>query len=131
MSRKILVTTLLLIAAITAVSCTAGQGSPTTEPSPTSPADMPNPASVYCEENGGTLEMRENPAGTVGICVFPDGSECEEWTYYRGECRPGDSIATAVPMITPQTGLPNPASVYCEENGGTLELRSDRVPPRR
>jgi len=66
--------------------------SPTTTPV----ADMPNPASVYCEENGGSLELRTDASGGVaGVCVFPDGSECDEWAYYRGECRPGDSLATA------------------------------------
>ena len=82
-------------------------------------ANMPNPASVYCEENGGTLEIREDDSGgPVGYCVFDDGSECEEWTYYRGQCSPGDSL-------TGNVGLPNPASVYCEENGGTVEIRED------
>ncbi len=52
-------------------------------------ADMPNPASVYCEEHGGTLEIREDPAtgGQVGYCLFADGSECEEWAFFRGECQ--------------------------------------------
>jgi hypothetical protein len=54
---------------------------------------MPNPASVFCEENGGILELRSDASGSVqGVCVFPDGSECDEWAYYRGECQPGDPI---------------------------------------
>ncbi|MFH1306373.1 MAG: DUF333 domain-containing protein [Candidatus Micrarchaeota archaeon] len=53
---------------------------------------MPNPASVYCGENNGTLEMREAEGGTVGFCIFSDGSECEEWAFYRGECSPGEGI---------------------------------------
>lgn len=81
---------------------------------------MPNPASVYCEENGGTLEIRtdEETGGQVGICIFSDGSECDEWAFYRDECAPGDSLSEDV-------GMPNPASVYCEEQGGTLEIRED------
>jgi putative hemolysin len=60
---------------------------------PTSSAGIPNPASVFCEENGGTLDLRSDAAGNVqGICVFLDGSECDEWAYYREECKPGDSL---------------------------------------
>jgi putative hemolysin len=49
---------------------------------------MANPASVFCESQGGTLDMRTDPVneGTVGICILKDGTECEEWAYYRGEC---------------------------------------------
>lgn len=84
-------------------------------------ADMPNPASVYCEENGGTFEVREEQSGgQVGYCRFEDGSECEEWAFLRGECQPGESLNT-------QPGLPNPASVFCEENGGKLEIRTDEA----
>jgi len=51
---------------------------------------LANPASVYCTEQGGTLEIRsDTEAGQVGYCLFADGSECEEWAYYRGECAPG------------------------------------------
>lgn len=52
---------------------------------------IPNPASAYCEEQGYRLELREGEDGTVGVCIFSDGSECEEWAYFRGECAPGDS----------------------------------------
>lgn len=51
---------------------------------------LPNPASVYCEQNGGKLEIREDSeGGQYGVCIFPDGSECDEWAYFRGECAPG------------------------------------------
>ncbi|MEJ2512397.1 MAG: DUF333 domain-containing protein [Anaerolineales bacterium] len=53
-------------------------------------ANMANPASVYCEEQGYQLEMREDENGQYGVCIFPDGSECDEWAYFRGECAPGD-----------------------------------------
>jgi putative hemolysin len=50
---------------------------------------LANPASEYCEEQGGTVDIRDGETGQIGYCVFPDGSECEEWAYYRGECEPG------------------------------------------
>lgn len=54
-------------------------------------AGIANPASVFCEEQGGSLEIRTDDAGAAGYCVFEDGSECEEWAYFRGECAPGDN----------------------------------------
>lgn len=57
---------------------------------PTVETGMPNPASVYCEEQGYKLEIRTDAdGGQYGVCLFPDGSECEEWAFYRGECAPG------------------------------------------
>lgn len=48
---------------------------------------MPNPASVYCEQNGNKLEIVTAANGSQnGRCVFPDGSACDEWAFYRGEC---------------------------------------------
>jgi putative hemolysin len=53
------------------------------------PANMPNPASVYCEQQGNKLEIRTAADGSQnGVCVFPDGSTCDEWAYFRGECGP-------------------------------------------
>ena len=53
---------------------------------------MANPASVFCKEHGGTLEIRDFTAGQAGFCKFSDGSECEEWKYFRGECAPGTNF---------------------------------------
>jgi len=51
--------------------------------------NMPNPASVYCTQNGNKLEIRTAADGSQsGVCVFPDGSTCDEWAYFRGECGP-------------------------------------------
>ena len=50
-------------------------------------ANIPNPASVYCKQNGNTLKIQTSSDGSQnGICVFPDGSTCDEWAYFRGEC---------------------------------------------
>jgi hypothetical protein len=49
-----------------------------------------NPASINCVENGGKSETRSSPDGSqYGVCKFNDGTECEEWVYFRGTCKPG------------------------------------------
>jgi putative hemolysin len=51
---------------------------------------IPNPASVFCEEQGGRLDLRtDETGGQYGVCMFENGSECEEWAFYRGECKKG------------------------------------------
>jgi putative hemolysin len=44
---------------------------------------MPNPASVYCIERGGTLDIQQRPGGDVTTCVLSDGSRVDEWEFYR------------------------------------------------
>jgi putative hemolysin len=52
-----------------------------------------NPASVYCINQSGKLEIRSDEQGNqYGVCIFNDGSECEEWKYFRGDCKLGDSL---------------------------------------
>ena len=63
-------------------------GQPLEESTPAGEVGLANPASVFCEEQGYTLEMRTDSDGTYGMCIFPDGSGCEEWAYYRGDCEP-------------------------------------------
>ena len=58
-------------------------------------AGLANPASVYCGEQGGKLEIRDNELGQYGVCIFSDGSECEEWAYFRGDCEPGRGQGSA------------------------------------
>jgi len=60
-------------------------------------AEIANPASVYCEENGGTLKIETAEDWNQSwICLFTDGSYCEEWSYFRNECKAGDIIYNTV-----------------------------------
>jgi hypothetical protein len=74
---------------------------------------LANPASVYCEEQGHALEARTDENGTYGVCIFADGSECEEWAYFRGECGPGAGEAQPTEMPVTSTDaavqVPDPA----------------------
>jgi putative hemolysin len=73
----------------------------TPEPAATDmpPVNMPNPASVYCEQQGNTLEIQTAADGSQsGVCIFPDGSTCDEWAYFRDECgMGGQAISTPSP----------------------------------
>ena len=75
--------------------------------SSTSEPNLPNPASVYCERQGYKFEIRTAAdGGQSGVCVFPDGSTCDEWAYFRGECGPENlsiSIPTAPQKLTADT----------------------------
>lgn len=69
---------------------------------------MPNPAAVYCEEQGHVYEIRTAADGSQsGVCKFPDGTECDAWAYRRGECAPGAQAdaSTATP-VPPPTAIP-------------------------
>ncbi len=51
---------------------------------------LANPASTNCVNKGGTLEIRtDETGGQYGVCKFANGSECEEWKFFRGECQAG------------------------------------------
>jgi len=78
----------------------------TPEATPIPPGDgagLANPASVYCVELGYQLLYSRDTY--LNDCVFPDGSKCEEWAFFRGEC--GQPFS------------------YCVKNGGKLEQREN------
>jgi dipeptidase D len=103
----------LLLAVLLVVACGAD---PTPVPVPTEPPPgQPNPASQLCVERGYQSEIRMVAGGQAGYCLFPDGSECEEWAYYRGECAPAREAA----------GMPNPASQLCVDRGYRSEIRDE------
>ncbi len=48
---------------------------------------LSNPATVYCLNRNGEFEMKKTLAGTTeGYCTLPDGTICEVWALYKGEC---------------------------------------------
>lgn len=91
---RFVITTALAILTLSALtSCGMFGGNPTPTPFPENPdgeedpfIGVPNPAAFYCQEMGYTLEMRESGEGTEGMCVFPNGAECEQWEFLAGGC---------------------------------------------
>ena len=48
------------------------------------PLGTPNPASVFCVQQGGKSVIRKDEGGNeYGVCVFPDGKEVYEWALFR------------------------------------------------
>ncbi|MCX6028673.1 MAG: DUF333 domain-containing protein [Chloroflexi bacterium] len=87
---------------------------------------MANPASVFCKEKGGQLKIEKDATGgEFGTCVFPDGSQCEEWAFFRGECKLGKQ-----PAASPaETAIQLPDGVRClfAGKGATLVFDGKRL----
>ncbi|MBX3192811.1 MAG: DUF333 domain-containing protein [Labilithrix sp.] len=58
-----------------------------------------SPAAKYCEKNGYEAEGER--------CIFPDGTSCEQWSFYRATCGQQHS--------------------YCNRHGGTIESQQRDV----
>lgn len=48
---------------------------------------LPNPASVHCAQR----ELKNVMIKETGICIFSDGSYCEEWSFFRRQCAKGEN----------------------------------------
>jgi putative hemolysin len=101
MIRKLI---LILGAAIMLAACANNADNPL----PSTAPEMSNPASDYCVQQGYTLEITTAEDGSQsGICIFSDGSSCDEWAFFRGECGPAtpeeqpEKTEAAVPSSTP------------------------------
>jgi putative hemolysin len=73
---------------------------------------MANPASTYCIEQGGALEIREGSGGQYGICILKDGTECEEWDFLRGKCGPNSIDNLAILSVSKLVNQINRASSF-------------------
>ncbi len=74
-------------------------------------AEIANPASQNCLEQGGTLSIdKRGDIGQYGICIFEDNMQCEEWALLRGDCPVGGLKVT---------GYNTPAAQYCVISGGS------------
>ncbi len=79
----------------------------TSVPLPSPTAGIANPAAQFCEDSGGRSEIRTAADGSqVGFCFFSDGSECEEWAFFRGQCAPGASLTPTLPVTAIPTAAP-------------------------
>ncbi len=73
-----------------AMGCTDGK-STKEESVQTTDVQIANPAATFCinQNKDNKYEIRKNQDGSeTGYCIFPNGKECIDWLYFRGECGP-------------------------------------------
>lgn len=97
-----------------------------------SSAGVPNPASAYCESVGGEIVRYHEDRGVNSLCAF-GRAMIGGWTLYYNSVAQVDPQPKAVVAflnhgpfdagsIGGGMGMPNPASVYCQQVGGALVL---------
>lgn len=70
--------------AVVAASAALLTGCQTTDAEDMPAIGTPNPASVWCMEKGGRLEIVKDKDGNEsGLCVLPTGERVDEWTLFR------------------------------------------------
>lgn len=62
-----------------------------------------NPASEYCINQGGKLEIRNEVNGQVGYCHLPNGQIIEEWKFFRDSSK--ECLAEEAKVLVGKTGL--------------------------
>jgi putative hemolysin len=107
MSIKIgLAMSALVIAALAGGLAFAAQGNDDGGEGPA--AGLANPASVFCEQQGGTVEIIADAAGNEsGMCRLPDGTQIEEWEYWRRSQPAGAPEEGGLTPLAPE-GMPEP-----------------------
>lgn len=84
-------------------------------------AQIANPASVYCINHSGNLSIVTDAKGNqIGICTLPNGTKCEEWSFYRtGNCTEN---ATLVINYPPEENETNVTETPIEPSGSNFSI---------
>ena len=93
------------IAVLALAGCTAAP----TSPEFASAVD----AAQNCEAQGGKRVAERGGDGELGVCVFPDGRQCEEWALLLGECPRGG---------IPVAGYATTSERHCAIRGGRMTI---------
>ena len=77
-------------------------------------AEIANPASQHCIDQGGTMVIQQRgDGGEYGVCIFEENRQCEELAMLRGDCPVG-----GLKII----GYLTPAAQYCAITGGEYAI---------
>ena len=103
---RLAVTAVTVIAVLGACGDESEPFATTTAVTTTPAGQIANPASVFCVEQGGTVDIVDEAGGQVGYCNLPDGTRVEEWEYFRSQSvgTPNSDVAQ-VPVTITISGL--------------------------
>jgi putative hemolysin len=101
-SKKQKIMKKILFLGLALVSLTACSSLQHKDPTPPK-IGSPNPASQYCVEQGGKLEIRNEANGQVGYCHLPNGQVVEEWKLFRDN--QANCVAEEAQKLVGQSGL--------------------------
>jgi len=93
------------IAAFLLAACTGSA------PQPVTPTDAT--AAQNCEAQGGQRRPERGPDGEIGVCLFADDRQCEEWALLLGECPRGG---------IPVAGYATTSERHCAIRGGRMTI---------
>jgi len=101
-SKKQKIMKKILFLGLALVSLTACSSVQHKDPTPPK-IGSPNPASQYCIEQGGKLEIRNEANGQVGYCHLSNGQVVEEWKLFRDN--QANCVAEQAQKLVGQSGL--------------------------
>lgn len=107
MSILIIVILLLVACQQTSADVIDKPDEESSEPAQEPATGLANPAAVYCEGLGYSMESTETEAGQDADCIFPDGQRCGQWDFLSGRC--GREYS------------------FCAEQGGTMQDQGGNV----
>jgi C1A family cysteine protease len=92
---------------------------------------MANPAAVYCRELGYEYQVVDAAEGQHGVCVLPDGSECDGWAFLEGKCGQSHSYCATqgYDLVTKSDGKNSFSEEYgvCVRDGQEVGTVTDLI----
>ena len=65
---------------------------------------MPYPAAFYCDQQGGTVNIVKDAEGNEkGMCKLGDGTEVDEWEYFRANNSENETWSTTEEPTTEES----------------------------
>ena len=80
----------------------------------------PLSAAQNCAAQGGERKVERGAGGEVGVCVFPDGRQCEEWALLLGRCPRGGVAVRGYATTTER---------HCAIRGGQMTIPGCALSP--
>ena len=119
----------LIMAALS--GCSTAQKSETVKPN----VGMANPASTFCVEQKGKIEIRKETNGEVGYCHLSNGQIVEEWEFFRAnqtKCVPEHAAALIGQTDLTEAKIKQKTSAHIVRlvqpgQPVTMDYREDRV----